>query len=78
MVSYLLLLVCDPFDDGQLELGSCSPDAVGDQLGLERVDKALGHGVVLGIADRSDRGKDAVSSRTWEKAMLVYWLPASL
>jgi hypothetical protein len=32
---------CDPFDDRQLELAAGAPDAVGVQLGLERVDEAF-------------------------------------
>ena len=50
----------DPLDDRELELASGSPDAVGDQLGLEGVDERFGHSVVVGIADRSDRLQDAV------------------
>lgn len=49
----------DVFDDGQLQLRARAPGAVGDQLGLEGVDEALGHRVVKRIADRSDRGEDA-------------------
>jgi len=49
----------DVFDHRQLELGARAPGAVGDQLRLEGVDEALGHRVVVGIADRSDRGQDA-------------------
>jgi hypothetical protein len=30
------------FDDSGLELVAGTPDAIGDQLGLERVDEALG------------------------------------
>src|SRR3954454_17840457 len=45
------------FDDRQLELGAGAPDSVGDQLGLEAVDEALGHRVVVGVADRSDRAE---------------------
>jgi hypothetical protein len=37
----------------------CS-DAVGDELGLEGVDEALGHGVVVGVANRADAGENAV------------------
>jgi hypothetical protein len=40
--------VVEPADvggDRELELGWCSPDAVGDQLGLEAVDEALGERV---------------------------------
>ena len=48
------------FDDGELELVAGVPDAVGDQLGLEAVDEALGQRVVVGVADRADRGEDAV------------------
>jgi hypothetical protein len=42
----------DPLDDGQLELSASAPDAVGDQLGLEAIDEALGQRVVERIADR--------------------------
>jgi hypothetical protein len=37
----------DVFDNSELELRSGAPDAVGDQLGLEAVDEALGDGVVV-------------------------------
>lgn len=50
----------DVLDDGELELRSRAPDAVADQFGLEAVDKALGEGVVVGVADRSDRGEHPV------------------
>jgi hypothetical protein len=41
----------DVLDDGQLELRARTLGAVGDQLGLEGVDEALGHRVVVGVAD---------------------------
>ena len=44
----------DPFDDREFELAARAPDAVGDQLGLERVDEALGHRVVIRVADGPD------------------------
>ena len=44
----------DVFDDGELELCSCLPDAIGDELGLEAVDEALGERVVVGVTDRPD------------------------
>ncbi len=50
----------DVFDDRELKLGARAPDAVGDQLGLEGVDKALGQGVVIGVADRPDADEHAV------------------
>jgi len=50
----------DPFNDRELELRAGLPDAVGDQLGLEGVDEALGQSVVIGVADRSDRAQHAV------------------
>lgn len=50
----------DVLDDGELELCSSAPDAVGDQLGLEAVDAALGARVIERVADRADRGEDAV------------------
>jgi hypothetical protein len=48
------------FDDGELELVGGAPDAVGDQFGLEAVDKALGERVVAGVTDRPDRGQHPV------------------
>jgi hypothetical protein len=68
----------DPFDGGQLELASGLPDAVGDQFGLEAVDEALGHGVVIGIADRPDRSEHAVIVEDLGEGVAVYWLPVSL
>ena len=50
----------DPFDDREFELGAGVPDAVGDQFGLEAVDEALGHGVVVGVADRTDARENAM------------------
>ena len=41
-------------DDRELELGSGLPDAIGDQLGLDRVDEALGERVIERVADRAD------------------------
>jgi hypothetical protein len=35
----------DVLDDRELKLAARAPDAVGDQLGLEAVDEALGQGV---------------------------------
>ena len=37
-----------------------APDAVTDQLGLEAVDERLGERVVVRVADRADRGEQAV------------------
>jgi hypothetical protein len=39
----------DVLDDGELELRSGPPDAVGDQLGLEAVDERLGERVVVRV-----------------------------
>jgi hypothetical protein len=50
----------DVLDHGDLELGFGAPDAVGDQLRLEAVDERLGERVVIGVADRADRGQHAV------------------
>ncbi|HEX2393300.1 MAG TPA: hypothetical protein VHI77_10330, partial [Solirubrobacterales bacterium] len=58
-VQALVVEPADVFDDGELELGSGAPGAVGDQLGLEGVDEALGYRVVIGVADRADGGEDA-------------------
>ena len=46
--------------DRQLELRPGAPDAVGDQLGLEAVDKRLRERIVIGIPDAADRGEHAV------------------
>jgi hypothetical protein len=43
----------DVLDDGELELWAGAPDAVGDQLGLERIDERFGQGVRLGCRLRS-------------------------
>ena len=50
----------DVLDDGELELCAGTPDAVADQLGLEAVDEAFGERVVVAVADRADRGEQAV------------------
>jgi hypothetical protein len=42
-------------DDRQLELVAGAPDPIRDQLGLDRVDEALGQRVVERVADRADR-----------------------
>ncbi len=50
----------DPLGGGQLDLGQCSPRPAGlDQLGLEESDRGLHQGIVVGVADRSDRRGDA-------------------
>jgi hypothetical protein len=59
----------DPLDDRELELGAGLPDAVGDELGLEGINERLGEGVVVGVADRSDRA---------EHAMVVEYLPEGI
>jgi hypothetical protein len=41
----------DVLDDRQLELRARSPDAVGNQLGLEAVDERLGERIVVGVPD---------------------------
>jgi hypothetical protein len=42
LVESVVVEPADVFDDGELELAAAAPDAVGDQLGLDRVDEALG------------------------------------
>ena len=42
-------------DDGELKLRSRLPDAITDELGLERVDEAFGQRIVKRVADRADR-----------------------
>ena len=46
LVQPVVVEPADVLDDGELELGAGAPDAVGDQLGLEGVDEALGQRVV--------------------------------
>jgi hypothetical protein len=50
----------DVLDDRELQMAAGAPDAVGDQLGLEGVDEALGHRVVVGVADATDRREHVV------------------
>jgi len=50
----------DVLDDRELQLAAGAPDAVGDQLGLEAVDEALGHAVVVGIAGAPNGCEDVV------------------
>ena len=50
----------DVLDGRALELRPRLPDAVGDQLGLVRVDERLGERVIEGVPDRADRGERAV------------------
>jgi hypothetical protein len=56
----VLVEPADVLDDRELELAACLPDAVGDELGLEAVDEALSHRIIVGIASAADRGKDVV------------------
>jgi hypothetical protein len=42
----------DVLDDGEFKVRAGGPDSVGDQLGLDGVDEALGERVVVGVADR--------------------------
>ena len=50
----------DVLNDGELELGSGAPHAVGDQFGLEAVDEAFGERVVIAVADGPDRREHGV------------------
>src|SRR2546422_1638018 len=47
-------------DDGELQLRSSAPHPVCNELGLEAVEEALGHRVVVGVADRADGRQDAI------------------
>jgi hypothetical protein len=42
LVQARLVEPAEALDDGEREVASAAPDAVGDQLGLDRVDEALG------------------------------------
>jgi hypothetical protein len=49
----------DVLEGGELDLLGGAPGAAGlDELGLGQADHALGEGVVVGLADGSDRGAD--------------------
>ena len=50
----------DVLDDRELELASGPPDAVGDELGLEAVEEALSHRIIVGIAGAPNGGEDVV------------------
>jgi hypothetical protein len=47
----------DVLDDRELELAATGPAAIGDELGLEGVDEALGGGVDAPIVVKSGRGR---------------------
>ena len=54
----------DPAGGGVLDVGECLvgpvvEDGGADALGLEQADHALHQRVVVGVADRPDRGRDA-------------------
>ena len=55
-----VVVPADPLDDRQLELVARAPDAIGDQLGLERVHERFRERVVVGVAGRSERREDPV------------------
>ena len=50
----------DVLNDGELELRSCAPHTVCDELSLEAVEEALGHRIVVGVTDRAHRGENAI------------------
>jgi hypothetical protein len=58
----------DPGEDRRLRLGRCLEARSIQQLALERGEEALGHRVVIGIADAAHRRS---------KASEVYWQPWS-
>ncbi len=49
----------DPLEDGHLRLGLGSEPSTVEQLALEGGEEALGHRIVVGIADRAHPGHDA-------------------
>jgi hypothetical protein len=55
----------DVLDDGELELRSSAPDAVGDELGLEAVDEALGERVVVGVPTDPTDASTPWSASVW-------------
>jgi len=60
LVQAVVVEPSDPLDGPKLELGVGAPDAVGDQLGLERVHERLRERIVVGVPDRADGGQHAV------------------
>ena len=53
-----MVVPVDPFQDGQFDLVQALPRRPRpDEFGLEQADLGLGQGVVVGVADRSDRGE---------------------
>jgi hypothetical protein len=59
-VGAVVVVPADVADDGELKLAAAAPDALGDQFGLEAVDERLRERVVVGVADRADRGEQAM------------------
>jgi hypothetical protein len=41
-------------DDGEFDLAAGAPDAIADELGLDRVDEGLRERVVVGVTDRPE------------------------
>ena len=69
----------DPLEGGDLDMSGVAPGAVPvDLLGLERADRGLGEGVIVGVPDGPDRGVDAgLNTSLLVKAIDVYCDPAS-
>src|SRR5687768_3928341 len=57
----------DPGEQGCSRLGLALPTAPVDQLAFEAGEEALGHGVVIGVPDRSRRGPHAHFAATAAK-----------
>ena len=67
----------DELEDGLARLSGIAEAPAVDQLALQCGEEALGHGVVVGIADGAHRRADAIASQGWPKAMEVYCEPWS-
>ncbi len=65
----------DPGDGGELEVVQAAPRPfVPDELGLVGADEALRERVVVGVADRADRGSGAGVERRSVQRIEVYCL----
>ena len=69
----------DPFGGGELDVLDGPPGLAGlDQLGLVEPVDGLGQGVVVGAADRPDRGRMPASASRSVYRIEVYWIPRSV
>jgi hypothetical protein len=67
----------DVVEDGGAELAAAWPGVAEDEFLLERREEALGNGVVLDVACRAHRDRDASVAGGLAEPSETYWLPWS-